>query len=208
MNENDDQESNDEDRNVSDLRGRTDPATKDTRKRIKRAIIWFLLIVFALSLSILGVLMTSRLSFFSISGSSMEPSLHNGDSVILKQETNVRHNQIIFFSKPRTWNDYKIGSNITLVKRIVAIPGDTVSYDGTAFYVQGEKIYDVRANGYECKNGQKGYSHTLTKQEIMVFGDNAKESLDSRRIFCDGGTKDIYIPKHSVLDYGHIVKIF
>ena len=184
-----------------------DLATKDLRHRLKRFLFWFALLTLVMSGIILYTLMHTGISFFSISGNSMEPTLNNGDSVILKQEDTLRHNQIIFFNKPSSWSEY-VDRNATLVKRVVAIPGDTLTYDGETFKVNNEIVYKLSDDNYECESGEIGYEHILTNTEVFATGDNANDSLDSRRIFCDGNSKDMYIPKFYVIDYGHIVKQF
>lgn len=206
-----------------------DLATKDFRRRLKKFGFWFILLTLTMSAVITYSLVNSGLSFFAVSGISMEPTLKNGSSVILQQEEDVRRNQIIFFNKPSSWSDY-VDTNVTLVKRIVAIPGDTLSYRDGIFYVNDDPFYNTVADNYDCsafnktlgnKSGDAGstnidsndesvyeYSHILSKSEIFVTGDNAHHSLDSRRVFCDGSPETSFVPHMSVKDYGRIIKIF
>ena len=184
-----------------------DLATKDLRRVFKKFIFWFALLTIVMSFVILITITKSGMSFFSISGQSMEPTLMNGDSVILHQEDKLKHNQIVFFKKPTTWSGYT-DQTTTLVKRVTAIPGDTLTFDDEAFYVNGTLLYSVKDNNYECEAGPTDYEHTLNANELFATGDNANHSLDSRRIFCDGSPELMFIPKNYVVDYGRIVKQF
>lgn len=184
-----------------------DLATKDLKKHAKKFAFWFGLLTLVMSFVILFIIVQSKMSFFSIVGNSMEPVLHNGDSVILKQSKTVQRNQIIFFNKPSKWSEYTDRST-TLVKRISGVPGDTITYDGTEFKINNETFYKLSEDNYECEAGEIDYEYTLSQKEVFVTGDNANHSLDSRRIFCDGDSENMYVTKRAIVDYGSIVKIF
>lgn len=184
-----------------------DLATKDLKSRAKKVGFWFILLTFVMSLVILIVIVQNKISFFAIMGDSMEPTLSDRDSVILQQERNVEKEQIIFFNKPSGWSDY-VDRETALVKRISATPNDILTYNGKEFQVNGETIYSTEENNYECEAGDKNYKYQLTSSDLFVTGDNAKSSLDSRRIFCDGNADDMFVKKHNVINYGKIVKIF
>ena len=157
-----------------------------------------------LGLVVVFFLTTSRISFFSVSGDSMAPTLNNRDSVVLRQGEELQKDQLVFFSLPATWTyDQLSGSEDVLVKRVAAVPGDELSYNGREFKVNGEVVYSVEQGGYACGAGLQGYSHVLEEDEIFVLGDNALASLDSRRVFCDG--KQNFLLKRSlVIDYGTV----
>lgn len=137
----------------------------------------------------------------------MEPTLKDRDSVILEQAKEIENGQIIFFDKPISWK-YESQDSTVLVKRVAAIPGDTITYDGESFLVNGEVAYSLSEDNYECDAGPVGYEHTVTNKQVFVMGDNARASLDSRRIFCDGEPEKSYITKRAIIDYGHIVTKF
>lgn len=184
-----------------------DLATKNIKKKAKKIIkIVGISILFAAAI-VFAIFTGLKFSFFSISGNSMEPYLSNGDSIIIKQDKGVERDQLFFFTKPSEWKDYKDPERI-LVKRIAATGGDTLKYDGKAFTVNDEVVYDTEKENYECSAGNPNYEYTLAQNQILVFGDNAKESLDSRTIFCDGNENDIFVTKKDYLDYGTLYKKF
>lgn len=181
-----------------------DNATRDMVKTLRKTFVVLLVVVAFCSAVMFGVLNRAGISFFAISGDSMNPFFKDGDSVVLKQENTIRKGQIIFLKKPSAWSEYSFKDK-TLVKRVVAVPGDTITYDGSTIKVNNDVFYDVKGEGYECSVKVVGYSHTLSSGEVFVAGDNAKESLDSRRIFCDGHPDEAYVPKNFVKDFGHVI---
>ena len=74
---------------------------------------------------------TLVLPVLQIEGTSMEPTLKNGDIVLLTKTTNFDRGELCGFS----WN------NKLLIKRVVGIPGDWIEIDtdGTV-YLNGEKL--------------------------------------------------------------------
>lgn len=154
-------------------------------------------------IALIVFLFANRVSLFVIQGESMSPSLNHGDIVLLKQEAAISHGQVIFFNRPDNW---EIGNKeiTTLVKRVVAIPGDVFSYNGTHFLINSEVVSKAPT---DCK-APIGYQTRLNDKQVLVFGDNAESSIDSRHMFCLGRISDIYVPRQSVVDYGNIVTKF
>lgn len=181
-----------------------DIATVEFRKRLFKAAVIFFIAIFILSGAVFFAITKNGVSLYAVSGDSMEPTFSNGDSLIVQQKKSIQDGQIVFFKKPSTWNKYA-HNDATLIKRVVAVPGDTITYTGDAFLVNGKTVYNTKENDYECDKGKKDYTHTLSNKEIFAMGDNSKNSLDSRRIFCDGQITQSFIPKNSVLNYGEVV---
>ena len=74
---------------------------------------------------------TLVLPVLQIEGKSMEPTLVNGDIVLLTKTVNFGRGELCSFS----WN------NKLLIKRVIGIPGDWIEIDtdGTV-YLNGEKL--------------------------------------------------------------------
>lgn len=184
-----------------------DLATQKLQKKVKK-IAKITGITILISAAVVFAIFTGmKLSFFSVSGNSMEPALSNGDSIVIKQDKNVEHGLLFFFTKPASWSDYKDPERI-LVKRIAAVGGDVLRYDGKAFTVNDKVIYDTEKENYECSAGNSEFEYMLPKNQIFVLGDNAKESLDSRTLFCDGHEDRMFITKKDYVDYGTLYKKF
>jgi len=184
-----------------------DKADRALRRRTVKGLTFFFLLIGVFSVVVTWWLFAAKLSFISVRGESMEPTFKNGDSVVLKQAKAPEPGMIFVFDKPKSWNYMGTGERV-LIKRVAAVPGQTLSYDGKAFMVDGKPIYTLADQGYECKAGPVGYKHTLTKQEVFVMGDNSLESLDSRRIFCDGHPENAYIGSLRVVDFGTVERVF
>lgn len=137
----------------------------------------------------------------------MNPTLDDQDTIILQQEHSLQNDQIVILKKPETWN-HSSEKETLLVKRIVAVPGDTLKFDGRSFMVNGVSVYDLDTIDYECKLGPTGYEHTLTDKEIFVMGDNPRVSLDSRRVFCSGEAESSLVSSENLIHYGKIIMKF
>lgn len=131
----------------------------------------------------------------------MEPYIHDGDSVVLKQSDTPVRGEIIFFKPPETWTNDR---EILFVKRIVATPGDVFSFDGKRFTINGESEYDL-PDDMDCSRAPQHYSKTLKRNEVVAFGDNASNSIDSRWAFCQGKINDFTVTKKASVDYGKII---
>lgn len=184
-----------------------DLASRDLKKRIIKIVVAVVAGSLILSASIMVGIFSSGISIFAIAGSSMNPTLSDRDTIILKKENSLQHGQIAILEKPKTWL-HPSEKETTLVKRVIAIPGDTLTFDGKSFLVNGVSVYDLDTIGYVCKSGIIGYEHTLSDKEVFVMGDNSSASLDSRRIFCDGRAQESFVPYENLRDYGKITMKF
>lgn len=116
---------------------------------------------------------------YVVQGSSMQPTLHDGDEIVIHDSATYKKKQIAVF---KTSSDWGTGSSSYLIKRIAGTPGDTVQYDHRTFRVNGEKVYTL-PSGYQCQvHGT--YTHQLTQDELFVQGDNTANSVDSLREIC------------------------
>lgn len=108
-----------------------------------------------------------------ISGNSMLPSYHNMQIVILdKHSEEYGYGDVVAFRCD--------GLEATLIKRIVACPGDTVIIEDGILYVNetiSEVFSEKNVFGYEGIAVKKIY---LDEEQYFVIGDNISESKDSR----------------------------
>lgn len=110
---------------------------------------------------------------------SMEPNFYEGDYIItFKQAYRLsspeRGDIVVFHSDLK---DDK-GRDKNLIKRIIAMGGDTVEIIDGYVYVNGEKLDEP----YVYEPGTSGYMEKTTVPEGMLFccGDNREVSVDSR----------------------------
>ena len=160
-------------------------------------------------------------SVWSVSGTSMEPTFRDGSILVLRSSSSsVARGDVVVIDRPSSWHVVQtsvtssvkddgtgdesrksIGSRFgrsALLKRVLAAPGDTLSFDGKAFLVNGDVVYSTADNDYECSALPAGWSHKLSANELFVMGDNARVSLDSRKVVCTIGPDSEVSPFLSV----------
>ena len=130
---------------------------KDTFKYLLVVIGVFLIIMFVVT-------------FQQVIGPSMEPTLKEGDVLLLDKITyrifEPSRNDIVVIEE-----DSK-----NMVKRIIGLPGETISYKDNILYINDESYeethIDVATSDFD--------SITLKEDEYFVMGDNRINSSDSR----------------------------
>ncbi len=113
----------------------------------------------------------------SVIGVSMEPALYNGQSVLVNRYayllSSPKAGDIVVFLPNGNKNSHYY------VKRVVAVPGDTVQIIGGRLYVNQvqvvEEDYDKIADAGIVENPL-----VLGTDEYFVLGDNRNNSEDSR----------------------------
>ena len=116
---------------------------------------------------------------FNIEGTSMEPTLHNTELILVDKWTYLFHQPsrgdiVVFVAPPQPSQDY--------IKRIIAIPGDKITVDGTTVTVDGVTLKETyiapvnQGNPYAYKQ----ISEVVPPNDYFVMGDNRRGSYDSR----------------------------
>jgi len=144
------------------------------KKKSGYAMILMLLISVAI-----GLLMYS-VRVAAVTGSSMEPSLHEGSRIVFDRLTvrftGINRGDVIVFRNPRD-------AKTVEVKRIIGLPGELVLIEGGTISVTppGGRIQEFPRGTYVGGNGQIGdFRVQLGPQEYFVLGDNRSVSTDSR----------------------------
>jgi len=113
----------------------------------------------------------------SVIGSSMEPSLYNGQGIFLNRliyrVSSPREGDVIVFLPNGNEKSHYY------VKRVVGVPGDTLYIKNGILYVNDE-IVDEYFNDEIAEPGLLADSVTLGEDEYFVIGDNCNNSEDSR----------------------------
>lgn len=137
---------------------------KDTVKNIAKNF-WFVPVIIIASILISQFLFRISLTI----GSSMEPTLSNGDLVLTQITDSPERYDIIVFKN----------ENKYLIKRVIACPGETIQIMNNTIYINGSPIKDsvlVTMENY----GVAEQEITLKEDEYFVLGDNRNNSIDSR----------------------------
>ena len=108
-------------------------------------------------------------------GPSMEPNLYRGYRVMTEKVSYLLH-------PPRRGDVVivdRIGSKVSLIKRVVALPGETVEVRGGYTFINGEQIEEPWVTNF----GGPSYPPTVVPPDhVFILGDNRGNSRDSRAI--------------------------
>ncbi len=111
---------------------------------------------------------------YRIEGSSMYPTLHNGQLVFVDRVSYRLHppqrGDIIIF-------DYPLDPKVRFVKRVIGLPGDTISVRDGHVLINGKPLVEPYING--PMNRDMGPVKVRAGQ-LFVMGDNRNHSNDSR----------------------------
>lgn len=117
-----------------------------------------------------------HLFIIKIDGSSMVPTLQDGDYVLCKEVSQVSQGDIVICNSSR----------FSLVKRVIALPGQTVQFlpDTGVILVDGQPYEAFAAprisKGSDTWPGAyEGAEITVPEHCVFVLGDNRTDSLDS-----------------------------
>ena len=124
---------------------------------------------------------TLILPVLQIEGKSMEPTLVNGDIVLLTKTTSFDRGELCGFS----WN------NKLLIKRVIGIPGDWIEIDtdGTV-YLNGEKLEEPYAQQLAVGECDLEFPYQVPQEQYFVLGDMRESSIDSRNTLIGCVEKD------------------
>lgn len=133
------------------------------------------LFIFTLALVLLAMSFLFRHSV--VDGSSMSHTLENGEHLIVSDlfYTPARGDIIVF-------SDYTKGDDLKkpLVKRVIAMGGDTVRITPEAVYVNGERLSETYAFIGSGIYRYEPMEYTVSEGHLFVMGDNRVYSRDSR----------------------------
>ncbi len=141
----------------------------------KREIIeWTQSIVLALIIALF--IRTFIFSLIRVEGNSMLPTLHNNDRlVVVKLMYKPKQGDVVIFRPP-------LHKDTPYVKRIIALPGQTVDIDFQKHQVivDGKILDEVYINEPTANRGNATFPQTVPEDSIFVLGDNRNNSSDSR----------------------------
>jgi signal peptidase I len=151
--------------NATETGGQTPPPThgKSLVREILETVLLTVLIYLAVNFA------TGR---FRIEGSSMEPSMHPNQYVLV-DKISYR------FSEPNRGDvvvfNYPLATERDFIKRVIGLPGETVSVVDGVVHIDGQPLeepYTAAPPNYER-------TWTLGPSEYFVLGDNRNSSSDS-----------------------------
>ena len=140
------------------------------------------LLIFVIALVLIFPIRAFVAEYYYIPSGSMEETLQIDDRILSEKLS-------YYFDTPKqgqivTFEGIKEEAGQTLIKRVIAVGGQTVDLRNDSVYVDGEKLDEPYTDGKESvplsnSNGIT-YPYKVPQGEIWVMGDNRTNSLDSR----------------------------
>ncbi|MGI6032519.1 MAG: signal peptidase I [Coriobacteriales bacterium] len=181
-------------------------AGKHAKKSALGAFLEFVVIV-AMAAVIAWVVVTFVVQPYEIPSESMTDTIEVGDRVLSEKVS-------YHFEDPKqgdiiTFHDVEDYDRI-LIKRVIAVGGQTVDLKNGDVYVDGEKLDESYTEGkpsypLESETGEDiQYPYTVPEGEVWVMGDNRTNSMDSRAF---GSVPVSNITGHAVVRYWPLDRI-
>ena len=112
---------------------------------------------------------------FRVEGPSMRPGLHDNEYVLVNKLAYLFHGpmrgDVIVFQYPKDPTQ-------DFIKRVIGLPGDTISWNTTQVFVNGVALKEPYLSTPSNLNNQPAF--TLPANQYFVMGDNRPQSTDSR----------------------------
>lgn len=143
---------------------------------VKEVFVWMIEILLTVLLAFTFVYFIGLRT--GVVGQSMAETLNGGDEILVNRfiykVTDPKYNDIIVFLPNGNEKSHYY------VKRVIAVPGDTVLIQNGTVYVNGE-VFEEEAEVSSIEEaGLAGEEITLGFDEYFVLGDNRNNSEDSR----------------------------
>lgn len=129
---------------------------------------------------------TSFFKILQVSGTSMQPTLYEGELLITSKFFKYEKGDMVAFY----YNDS------VLIKRVIATENDIVNieYDGTV-YVNSKKLEESYVKKLALGNCDITFPYQVPKNSVFILGDNREDSIDSRSKALGSISKDRIIGK-------------
>lgn len=127
---------------------------------------------------IVAVIFTFFFKISTVSGKSMENTLHNGDQLIISAiPGEIEYGDVVVVSQPNVYSK-------VLIKRVIAVGGQTIKFDA----VNNQVSVDGKVVDEPYIKEEMEYTFSTSKEyvvpegKLFLMGDNRNFSADSRDI--------------------------
>jgi signal peptidase I len=136
--------------------------------------------------ALLAVLLRAyAFEIFEIPSASMVPTLSVYDRILVQKAFfnwhDVHEGEIVVFSHPPL--DTCAGPAGDLVKRVIALPGQTIYSSGNSIYINGHLLAEPYLPAYDPLGppiASRQHPYRVPPGEFYMLGDNRSDSCDSR----------------------------
>jgi signal peptidase I len=156
-------------------------SAKKSAKSRRRAIIeWAVIVIVALVVSL--IIRTFVFETYFVPSGSMIPTLQIGDRIIVDKLSvdfgTIKTGDIVVFKAPAAVATDCGDSVADLVKRVIGVPGDTLTSKGNTILIDGVALKENWPHTEPLGTPIKKI--TLKKNQYFMVGDNHAPSCDSR----------------------------
>ena len=142
---------------------------KERERYLKKVQKTLSILVVVAAISVLVA--TLWMPVLKIYGSSMDPTLENGQIVVSIKTKKLKSGDVVAF-----WQGNKL-----LVKRVIASPGQKVDIDVNGkVFVDGKAISETYFDSESLGNTDIDFPHQVEESRWFCMGDNRESSIDSR----------------------------
>lgn len=142
--------------------------------------------VFLIAFAVFALVRTFVVAPFTVPSESMLPTIQVGDNIFAQKVSlelgqPVKRGDIVVFDNPVEHSDHEI-----LVKRVIAVGGQTVDFRDGAVYVDGEALNEPFVQGeswpltVQADDLELSFPYTVPDGHVWMMGDNRENSADSR----------------------------
>ena len=141
---------------------------------------------FLAMLSLAVILRLTVAEIARVKGSSMLPTLRTGQWLLVSRLDyrlgEPKRGDVVICHYPGRYMDRWKLIRQSFVKRVIALPGETVEIIEGVVYIDGAPLQEPYLDPARCRFRLQMSARTLGEDQYFVLGDNRDSSKDSRRI--------------------------